>query len=205
MEGGWLGRTVKRAVDVVTALMASLVLAPLLLVLMFLVAFNMGRPVLFRQQRPGLHGRPFMFLKFRTMTDERDAGGALLPDEQRITRFGAFLRKTTLDELPALLNVLKGDMSLVGPRPLLMRYLPLYSQEQARRHDAKPGLTGWAVVNGRNSLSWEEKFRLDVWYVDHQSFWLDVKILFRTVGLIFRRRGVSAEGHATMPEFKGSR
>lgn len=195
----------KRVLDVVCGSLALLFLSPLLLLLAILVSLKMGRPVLFKQQRPGLHGEPFRFLKFRSMTNARDANGALLPDDQRITRFGAFLRKTTLDELPALLNVLKGDMSLVGPRPLLMKYLPLYSKEQARRHDVKPGLTGWAVVNGRNAISWEEKFRLDVWYVDHQSFWLDIKILLKTVALIFRRSGVSAEGHATMPEFRGSR
>lgn len=203
-RGNLLGRGAKRFLDVLASSLAILLLSPLLFALAILVAAKMGRPVLFRQQRPGLHGEPFMFYKFRTMTDQRDDKGQLLTDERRITRFGALLRRTTLDELPALLNVLKGDMSLVGPRPLLMRYLPLYGKEQARRHDVKPGLTGWAVVNGRNRLSWEEKFRLDIWYVDNQSFWLDVKILFKTVALIFRRSGVSAEGHATMPEFTGS-
>lgn len=164
---------------------------------------SMGRPVLFRQTRPGLHGRPFVLYKFRTMTDARDEQGKLLPDEQRLTRLGRWLRATSLDELPELWNVLKGDMSLVGPRPLRMEYLTRYTAEQMRRHEVKPGLTGWAQVNGRNSLSWEEKFRRDVWYVDNWTLWLDFKILLRTVLVVFRREGISAPGHATAPKFIG--
>lgn len=164
----------------------------------------MRRPILFHQLRAGLYGRPFWLYKFRTMTDARDSNGRLLPDEQRLTRFGRWLRSTSLDELPELWNVLKGDMSLVGPRPLLVEYLDRYSPEQARRHEMKPGLTGWAQVNGRNALSWEEKFRLDVWYVDNWSIWLDFKILWLTLVKVLTRDGISAHGHATMPEFKGS-
>ena len=165
---------------------------------------DMGRPIIFTQQRPGLSGKPFTIYKFRTMNDERDAQGNLLPDEQRLTRFGKFLRKTSLDELPELFNVLKGDMSLVGPRPLLMEYLPLYSAEQARRHEVKPGITGWAQINGRNTLAWEDKFNLDVWYVDHLSFWLDVKILFITLLKVFKREGISQDGQATVEKFRGN-
>ena len=165
----------------------------------------MGSPVLFKQVRPGLRGRPFMMYKFRTMTDERDIQGRLLPDEQRLTKLGRFLRSTSLDELPELFNVLKGDMSLVGPRPLLMEYLPLYTPEQARRHEVRPGITGWAQVNGRNAISWEEKFRYDVWYVDNWSFWLDIKILWMTIVSVLKREGISAQGHVTMPPFTGSR
>lgn len=172
--------------------------------LALLVRFKLGAPVLFRQQRPGLHGRPFTLYKFRTMTDARDAEGALLPDAERLTSFGHFLRSTSLDELPELFNVLKGEMSLVGPRPLLMEYLPRYTPEQQRRHEVRPGLTGWAQVNGRNALSWEEKFALDVWYVEHCSFWLDLKILVLTTGKIINREGISQPGHATMEEFRGS-
>jgi lipopolysaccharide/colanic/teichoic acid biosynthesis glycosyltransferase len=154
--------------------------------------------------RPGLHGKPFVMLKFRTMTDQRDANGELLPDDLRLTRFGKWLRSTSLDELPELFNVLKGEMSLVGPRPLLMEYLPRYTPEQARRHEVKPGITGWAQVNGRNALSWEEKFQLDVWYVDHWNLWLDMKILLLTIWKVLKREGISAEGSATMPVFTGN-
>lgn len=195
---------VKRIFDVLASATALIAVAPILILTAFAVLVSTGAPVLFHQTRPGLMGRPFRLYKFRTMTDERDPDGNLLPDAARITAVGKFLRATTLDELPELFNVLKGDMSLVGPRPLLMRYLPRYTPEQARRHEMQPGLTGWAVVNGRNALSWEEKFELDVWYVDNQSFWLDLKILFLTVWKVLRREGVSQEGHATMPEFMGT-
>lgn len=182
--------------------------APALLVLggvvSLLVAMSLGRPVFFRQTRPGLHGKPFQMLKFRTMTNERDEHGNLLPDAQRLTRFGRFLRATSLDELPELWNVLKGDMSLVGPRPLLMEYLPLYSERQARRHEVRPGITGWAQVNGRNALSWEEKFELDVWYVENRSFWLDIRILVLTLWKVIRREGISHGDEATMHKFTGS-
>jgi sugar transferase EpsL len=178
---------------------------PVATLLAFLVRRKLGRPVLFRQQRPGLGGQPFTLLKFLTMSETCDKNGNLLPDGERLTRFGRFLRGTSLDELPELWNVLRGDMSLVGPRPLLMQYLKRYTPEQARRHQAKPGITGWAQVNGRNALSWEEKFALDVWYVDHVGLSLDARILWRTVGQVLSRRGVSPEGRATMPEFQGSR
>jgi sugar transferase EpsL len=163
----------------------------------------MGSPVFFQQRRPGLGGRPFPIYKFRTMNQARDAQGSLLPDAQRLARFGRFLRSTSLDKLPELFNVLRGDMSLVGPRPLLMEYLPRYTLEQARRHEVKPGITGWAQVNGRNAISWEQKFKLDVWYVDNCSLWLDLKILALTVIQVFQRKGISAGGHATMPVFEG--
>lgn len=194
---------VKRLFDVVVSALLLIVLAPVILLLAFLVRLFLGSPVLFKQVRPGLHGRPFTMYKFRTMTDERDDQGRLLPDEQRLTRLGRFLRSTSLDELPELFNVLKGDMSLVGPRPLLMEYLPLYTPEQARRHEVRPGITGWAQVNGRNAITWEEKFKYDVWYVDNWSFWLDIKILLLTILAVLRREGISAEGHATMPVFRG--
>ncbi|WP_225911519.1 sugar transferase [Desulfuromonas versatilis] len=183
---------------------ALLVLSPLFLVLALLVRFKLGAPVLFRQARPGWKARPFTIYKFRTMLDARDPQGKPLPDEQRLTGFGRFLRSTSLDELPELLNVVKGEMSLVGPRPLLMEYLGRYSPEQARRHEVRPGITGWAQVNGRNALSWEEKFRHDVWYVDHQSLSLDVKILWLTLIKVIRREGISAEGYATAPFFLGN-
>ena len=166
---------------------------------------KLGSPVLFTQVRPGVHGKPFLMVKFRTMTDERDASGALLPDAKRLTPFGRFLRASSLDELPELWNVLRGEMSLVGPRPLLMEYLPLYSPEQARRHEVRPGITGWAQVNGRNAISWADKFALDVWYVDNRSLWLDVKILWRTVRKVLVRDGISAAGEATMPKFTGQK
>ena len=195
----------KRTFDFFAVFVGLSVLAPFLLVIGLLVKVRLGSPVLFIQLRPGLRGQSFMMYKFRTMTDERDADGNLLPDELRLTRFGKFLRSSSLDELPELINVLKGEMSLVGPRPLLMQYLPLYSPEQARRHKVRPGITGWAQVNGRNAISWEEKFRLDVWYVDHQSFWLDLKILWMTFNKVFKREGISQEGQATMSEFTGSK
>jgi len=184
-------------------LLVALLTAPALL-LVLLVRVKLGPPVFFTQTRPGLHGQPFQMIKFRTMTNARADNGTLLPDCERLTCFGRYLRSTSLDELPELLNVLKGEMSLVGPRPLLMEYLPLYSPEQARRHEVKPGITGWAQVNGRNTISWEEKFELDVWYVDHQSFWLDLKILFLTVKRVFQRSGISAYGEMTMPRFTGN-
>ena len=179
--------------------------SPLILALAVLVRLRLGSPVLFRQIRPGLHGRPFEMVKFRTMTDARDTTGALLPDADRLTPFGRFLRSSSLDELPEIWNVLKGEMSFVGPRPLLMDYLPLYSREQARRHEVRPGITGWAQVNGRNTLSWEDKFRLDVEYVERQSMWLDLCILMQTALKVVKRDGISADGDATMPRFTGSR
>lgn len=194
----------KHFTDLTAAFVALLLLSPLLLILMVLVRLKLGSPIFFTQVRPGLHGKPFKMVKFRTMTDARDADGNLLPDNIRLIAFGRFLRSTSLDELPELWNVLKGDMSLVGPRPLLMEYLPLYTPEQARRHQARPGITGWAQINGRNAISWEEKFKLDVWYVDNQSFWLDLKILALTIKKVFVREGISAEGEATMPKFTGS-
>lgn len=194
----------KRLFDLLLSLGGLLVLALPLLLLCVLVRRKLGSPVLFRQVRPGLHGRPFMMVKFRTMTDERGADGELLPDAQRLTAFGRFLRASSLDELPELWNVLRGEMSFVGPRPLLMEYLHLYSPEQARRHEVRPGITGWAQVNGRNAINWEDKFKLDVWYVDHHSLWLDVKILWLTVKKVLVRDGISAEGEATMPRFTGT-
>ena len=194
----------KRLFDFSAAALGLLLLALPLLVLTLLVRRKLGRPAFFRQTRPGLHGRPFQMVKFRTMTDARGPDGALLPDADRLTPFGRFLRGSSLDELPELWNVLRGDMSLVGPRPLLMEYLPLYTPEQARRHAVRPGITGWAQVNGRNALSWEEKFALDVWYVDHQSLALDISILWRTVRKVLVREGISAAGEATMPRFDGS-
>lgn len=194
----------KRFVDIAIALLAILFLAPLMLLLAWLVRRNLGSPVLFRQMRPGLRGRSFIMVKFRTMRDALDANGTPLPDAERMTPFGKFLRSTSLDELPELWNVLKGDMSLVGPRPLLMEYLPLYSPAQARRHEVRPGVTGWAQINGRNALTWEEKFELDVWYVDHQTLWLDLKILLMTVKKVFVREGISAAGEVTMSRFAGS-
>lgn len=194
----------KRIFDIVVSLLALLALSPLLAVLALQVRRKLGRPVLFRQSRPGLHERSFEIRKFRTMTDDRDTDGNLLADSERLLPFGRFLRSTSLDELPELWNVLKGEMSLVGPRPLLMEYLDLYSEEQARRHEVRPGITGWAQVNGRNALTWEEKFDLDVWYVDNHSLWLDLKILILTIARVFKREGVSQEGHATMERFQGS-
>ena len=193
----------KRLFDFLLALLALLLLALPQLMLALLVRCKLGSPVLFRQVRPGLHGQPFEMVKFRTMTDARGADGALLPDAVRLTPFGRFLRASSLDELPELWNVLKGEMSLVGPRPLLMEYVPLYSAEQYRRHEVRPGVTGWAQVNGRNAISWEEKFKLDVWYVEHQSLTLDIKILWLTVKKVLLRDGISAAGEATMAKFTG--
>jgi lipopolysaccharide/colanic/teichoic acid biosynthesis glycosyltransferase len=195
---------IKRLFDFFVALCALLALIPVLLLLGFMVRYKLGSPILFIQNRPGLKGQCFKLMKFRTMLGVKDKHGNLLPDDQRMTRFGTFLRSTSLDELPGLFNVIKGDMSLVGPRPLLVQYLPLYSQEQARRHNVRPGITGWAQVNGRNAISWEDKFKLDVWYVDNQSFLLDIKILFLTVKKVFVREGISADGHVTIEPFKGS-
>jgi lipopolysaccharide/colanic/teichoic acid biosynthesis glycosyltransferase len=194
----------KRLFDVLFAVMTLLLLALPLLSLIWLVRNKLGSPVFFRQTRPGLQGKPFEMVKFRTMTDERGPDGLLLPDAVRLTSFGRFLRSTSLDELPELWNVIKGEMSLVGPRPLLMEYLPLYTSEQARRHEVRPGITGWAQVNGRNGISWEDKFMLDVWYVDNCRLWLDIKILWLTVRKVLVRDGINAPGDATMPVFKGN-
>lgn len=194
----------KRILDILASAIALFLLSPVIALVAWQISRKLGSPVLFRQIRPGLNGKPFTMVKFRTMRDAVDKNGNSLPDSERMTPFGNFLRSTSLDELPELWNVLKGDMSLVGPRPLLMEYLPLYSKEQARRHEVRPGVTGWAQINGRNAISWEEKFKLDVWYVDNQSFWLDVKILFLTVKKVFIRDGISAEGEATMSKFTGS-
>jgi lipopolysaccharide/colanic/teichoic acid biosynthesis glycosyltransferase len=194
----------KRAFDILCAAILLLLLSPLLIVTAAVIRMTMGSPVLFRQQRPGQGGKPFTILKFRTMRDARRRDGTLLDDGERLTGLGGALRASSIDELPELWNVLRGDMSLVGPRPLIMEYLPRYSPEQARRHDVRPGITGWAQVNGRNALSWDEKFRLDVWYVDHQSFLLDLKILALTAWTVVARRGISAGGHATMPVFEGT-
>jgi lipopolysaccharide/colanic/teichoic acid biosynthesis glycosyltransferase len=194
----------KRAADLALAIPAVILLCPLIVMTALAVRCTLGSPVLFRQVRPGLGGRPFTLYKFHTMTDQRDAEGRLLPDAKRITPFGRLLRSTSLDELPELFNVLRGEMSLVGPRPLLMQYLERYTPEQARRHEVNPGITGWAQVHGRNAITWEQKFTYDVWYVDHQSVGLDLKILAMTVWRIFTREGIEQPGHATMEEFKGS-
>jgi len=193
----------KRFFDIAVSGLLLVLLSPLLAFLALLVRRRLGSPVLFRQRRPGKDAKPFEMLKFRTMTDVRGPDGALLADAERLTAFGRFLRSTSLDELPELWNVLRGDMSLVGPRPLLMEYLPLYSPEQARRHEVRPGITGWAQVNGRNALSWSEKFALDIWYVDRRSFGLDLKIICRTLLKVVKRDGISATGEATMPKFTG--
>lgn len=194
----------KRIFDFISSFLGLVILLPIMLLLSFLVLLKHGSPILFKQSRPGKNGMPFKFYKFRTMTNERDESGALRSDQHRLTSFGNFLRKTSLDELPSLFNVIKGDMSLVGPRPLLMQYLPLYDEFEMRRHEVKPGITGWAQINGRNAISWEEKFLLDVWYVDNRSFALDIKILFMTVYKVFKREGISAEGEATMKPFEGN-
>ncbi len=194
----------KRLMDILGAMGGLLLLAPVIVLLSLLVRIKLGSPVLFRQTRPGRAGQAFDMAKFRTMTDVRDANGELLPDADRLTGFGQFLRASSLDELPELWNVLKGDMSLVGPRPLLMEYLPLYSERQARRHEVRPGITGWAQVNGRNALSWEEKFELDVWYVENRTLWLDIKILFLTVWKVIKRDDINQDGEATMTRFTGS-
>ena len=193
----------KRSFDIVMSVGLFLLFAAPLLVLAMLVRLRLGSPVLFSQIRPGLHGRPFKMVKFRTMTDARGPDGDLLPDAQRLTNFGRFLRASSLDELPELWNVLRGEMSLVGPRPLLMEYLPLYSPEQARRHEVRPGITGWAQVNGRNAVDWNERFRMDVWYVDNHSLMLDLRILWRTLRKVLIREGISAQGEATMSKFTG--
>jgi len=195
----------KRAFDIAASTSALVVLSPVLVITAYKVKKELGSPVLFRQTRPGLHGRPFKMIKFRTMKDATDKEGNALPDSERLTDFGKKLRASSLDELPELWNVLKGDMSLVGPRPLLMEYLPLYSAEQAKRHNVRPGVTGYAQVNGRNSLSWEDKFKLDTWYVEHQSLWLDIKILLKTVKKVIIKDGISAEGEATMTKFTGTK
>lgn len=195
---------IKRVVDIVVSGVGLLVLGIPLLYLMWAVRRKLGSPVFFHQLRPGLGGKPFQMVKFRSMTNVLSPDGRLLPDRDRMTAFGNFLRSTSLDELPELWNVLKGDMSIVGPRPLLMEYLPLYSPEQARRHKVRPGVTGWAQVNGRNALSWEDKFKLDVWYVDNQSFWLDLKIICVTIKKVVMREGISAAGEVTMTKFTGS-
>jgi len=198
------GRIVKRAFDLMVSLLVLTIGSPILLLLFLLVWIFLGWPVLFSQARPGLRGRIFKLYKFRSMRDLRDADGSLLPDEQRLTPFGRFLRSSSLDELPELVNVLKGEMSLVGPRPLLIAYLERYTLEQARRHEVLPGITGWAQVNGRNALTWEEKFTLDVWYVDHRTFCLDIRILFMTLFKVFKREAINTPGSATSPEFMGT-
>lgn len=194
----------KRVIDIVVSAVSLIFLAPLLLVLATVVRVKLGSPILFRQERPGLGGNGFVIYKFRTMVDAFDADGNVLPDDERLPAFGRFLRSTSLDELPELLNVLKGDISLVGPRPLMMKYLDRYTPEQARRHEVKPGITGWAQINGRNAVSWEDKFRLDVWYVDNWNLWLDVKIIFKTLWMVVTRQGVTQTGHATVEEFMGT-
>lgn len=194
----------KRLFDLIVSLLALVCLIPVFVILYILIAVKMGRPVLFTQVRPGLDGKAFKMIKFRSMTDERDENGQLLPDDQRLPKFGQLLRATSLDELPELWNVVKGEMSLVGPRPLLMEYLDLYTPEQARRHLVRPGVTGWAQVNGRNAISWGQKFELDTWYVDNRSFWLDIKILFMTVLKVVKRDDISQDSHVTMEKFKGS-
>ncbi|MCP2227995.1 sugar transferase [Pseudomonas sp. B14-6] len=195
----------KRFFDIVASVAGLIVLSPVIAIVAYLIRKRLGSPILFRQVRPGLGGEPFEMVKFRTMRDALDADGDPLPDSERMTDFGRFLRSSSLDELPELWNVIKGDMSLVGPRPLLMEYLPLYDEVQVRRHDARPGVTGWAQINGRNALSWEEKFKLDVWYVDNQSLWLDLKIIFLTIKKVLVRDGISAEGEVTMTKFTGSK
>ncbi|MBN7774066.1 sugar transferase [Clostridium aminobutyricum] len=195
---------IKRLIDFVLSLVMIILLSPILILVYVLVQNKLGRPAVFKQERPGLQGNVFTMYKFRSMADERDGNGELLPDAVRLTTFGKLLRASSLDELPELFNILRGDMSFVGPRPLLVRYLDRYTAEQARRHDVRPGLTGWAQVNGRNAISWEDKFKLDVWYVDHWNLWLDFKILWMTFIKVFRREGIQAADHATMEEFMGT-
>ncbi len=195
----------KRFLDIIFSFILLILLMPVYLLVYVFVRIKLGAPAIFKQKRPGKNAKIFTMYKFRTMTDEKDEKGHLLPDEKRLTKFGQFLRKTSLDELPELYNILKGDMSFVGPRPLLVKYLKRYNKEQMRRHEVPPGLTGWAQVNGRNAISWEEKFRLDVWYVDNRSLWLDIKIIFMTVIQIFKREGINQEGQATMGEFLGEK
>lgn len=198
-----LQKLIKEVADRLIAAIALVVFSPLLLIIAIAIYIRMGGPIVFSQPRPGKDNRIFTFYKFRTMTDDRDLAGNLLPDEQRLTAFGQFLRRTSLDELPQLWNVLKGDLSLVGPRPLLVKYLDRYTPEQARRHEVKPGITGWVQINGRNALNWEEKFKLDIWYVDHWSLWLDLQILFLTIGKVLQQEGINQEGYVTAEEFKG--
>ncbi|MBE6034882.1 sugar transferase [Aminipila sp.] len=197
-------RIIKRTFDILISMTMILLLSPILLIVYIMVRLKLGSPAIFRQERPGRHGRIFTMYKFRSMTDERDVKGELLSDEVRLTGFGKLLRKTSLDELPELFNILKGDMSFIGPRPLLVRYLNRYNEEQARRHEVRPGLTGWAQINGRNAISWEEKFKLDIWYVDNWNLWLDLKIFILTFIKVFKREGISSADHATMKEFMGS-
>ncbi|OCH74507.1 sugar transferase [Vibrio breoganii] len=194
----------KRLFDFIASLIALILFSPIMSLVAWKIRKNLGSPVLFRQTRPGLNGKPFEMIKFRTMKDAFDENGIPLPDSERMTSFGDKLRNSSLDELPELWNVLKGEMSLVGPRPLLMQYLPLYNEEQAKRHNVRPGVTGWAQINGRNAISWEEKFKLDVWYVENRTFWLDVKILFLTVKKVFVKEGISADDHVTIEPFKGN-
>lgn len=198
-------KPMKRIFDLILILMSLPLLLPIFILVAILVRLKLGSPIFFTQVRPGKHAKPFKMIKFRTMTDEIDEKGELLPDSVRLTKFGQFLRSTSLDELPELWNVIKGEMSLVGPRPLLMEYLSLYSKEQARRHEVRPGVSGWAQVNGRNAISWEDKFKLDVWYVDNQSVWLDIKIIYLTLKKVVIRDGISADGEATMPKFTGTK
>jgi sugar transferase EpsL len=201
-----VARLIKRIIDFLTALMALILLSPLLLIVAVLVRLKLGTPVLFCQQRPGLHGRLFTIYKFRTMISKtRDENGNILLDDKRLPPFGLWLRATSLDELPELFNVLKGDMSIVGPRPLMAKYLPRYTPQQARRHEVTPGITGWAQIHGRNNITWEEKFQMDVWYVDNWSLWLDAKILLKTLWLVVKRDNVAKEGHATVDEFMGTK
>ncbi|WP_029753281.1 MULTISPECIES: sugar transferase [unclassified Pseudoalteromonas] len=195
---------IKYLFDLTVSIIVFLILLPVILLVAALIRIKLGSPILFTQDRPGLNGKVFKMMKFRSMLDAKDKHGNLLPDNERMTKFGAFLRSTSLDELPGLFNVIKGDMSLVGPRPLLVQYLPLYNSEQAKRHNVRPGITGWAQVNGRNAIGWDEKFKLDVWYVENKSFLLDIKILLLTVKKVFVREGISADGHVTIEPFKGS-
>ena len=195
----------KNILDFIISLLGIILLSPFLVILGLIILFSFGSPILFYQSRPGFLGKPFCFYKFRTMTNKKDKNGNLLPDKNRLSPLGSFFRKISIDELPSLWNVLKGDMSLVGPRPLLMEYLDYYSPEQARRHEVKPGITGWAQINGRNSISWEEKFNLDVWYVDNRSFWLDLKIIFLTIFKVLKQEGISQSDHTTMEKFHGTK
>lgn len=197
------GSNIKRIFDISASIVGLLILCPILIIVAVLIRLKLGSPIIFKQQRPGLGGKPFFLYKFRTMTDEKDEFGNLLPDPIRITSFGRFLRKCSFDEFPQLLNVIKGDISLVGPRPLLMEYLSLYTEEQKKRHEVRPGITGWAQVNGRNAITWEEKFKLDVWYVNNQSFFLDLKILFLTAYKVMKSEGINQTGNATVEQFKG--
>lgn len=203
MADKFISSYLKRLFDLVTSVFAIVLLSPFIIILAVFVKIKLGSPVFFTQERPGKGGRPFKMYKFRTMTDKRDEKGSLLPDHERMTPFGTWLRSTSLDELPELFNVIRGEMSIVGPRPLLMKYLPRYSAEQYRRHEVKPGITGWAQVNGRNLIDWDRKLALDVWYVDNMSFWLDIKIIFLTVIHVFKRENVTQDGHVTVEEFMG--